>query len=367
MQTSVLKSETVKDYLLEEIRSGKYRRGECLPSDNQLTAITGLSRTTVRDAISQLVSAGYMERIQGKGTFVLSTEPERRSPVESISLFVSDAMTATKGNPFIEEILFGVHQSLLQKGIGVTLTSFGEGETCENKLIDSKVPGSWSGGVILTAGYSSKKNIDFLLKHQVPCVSIGRPLCSTDISYVDTDHFAGGYAAAEYLGDLGHKKIAVFDSTYSSAHYLSSEDRRRGIIQALDDLKIPAENRIFLEALESDEAEVTEVVKKYFDSGFEGTGIIVYGHMIYKTLMQEAAARNLRIPEDLSIVYCMGYQKLSEHFGVITTTVIQPLRDMGSAAAEMLIGGASKNTSRIFRPFLSPGLTTINLNTLREN
>lgn len=362
MSTTTLKSETVKDYLLEEIRSGKYRSGECLPSDNQLTAITGMSRTTVRDAISQLVSAGYMERIQGKGTFVLCTEPQRRSPAESISLFVADSMTEFKGNPFIEEILFGIHQSLLQKGIGVTLTSFGDKETCQDKLIDGKIPGSWSGGVILTAGYSSKTNIDFLLKHQVPCVSIGRPLCSADISYVDTDHFAGGYAAVEHLVELGHRQIAFFDSSYKSTHFLSTEDRRRGITQALNDLNIPGENRIFLEALESDEGEVSAVVKNFFDSDSGTTGIIVYGHRIYKTLMQEAATRNIRIPEDLSIIYCMGYQKLSEHFGVITTTVIQPLRDMGGAATEMLLEGAAKGNSRIFRPYLSPGLTTRHLN-----
>ena len=358
MRTVTLKSETVKDFLLDEIRSGKYSSGACLPSDNQLTALTGMSRTTVRDAISQLVSAGYMERIQGKGTFVLSTEPERRSTAKSISLFVNDRMTNYEGNPFIEEILFGIHRSLMQKGIGVTLTSFGDNETCLDKVVDGEIPGAWSGGVILTSGYSSKKNIDFLLKNNIPCVSIGRPLCSAAIPYVDADHFAGGYTAAEHLIELGHRNIAVLDSIGDSGHYFSAADRRRGIEQALDDVGFSESEREFMETREIDDGNISARVKKFFDGDKKATAIIVYGHLNFREIIKEAAHRNIEIPKDLSVVYCMGYQKLYEQFGLITSLVIQPLRDMGSAAVEMLLQKTENGENKIFRAHLSEGTTT---------
>lgn len=358
MRTSTLKSEQVKNFLLESIRNGKYQNGECLPSDNQLTALTGMSRTTVRDAISQLVSAGYMERIQGKGTFVLSTEPERRSSAKSISLFVNEKMTSYEGNPFIEEILFGVHRSLMKKGIGVTLTSFGDNETCLDKVIDGEIPCAWADGVILTSGYSSRKNIDFLLKNNIPCVSIGRPLCSADIPYVDADHFVGGYAAAEHLIELGHRNLAVLDSIGDSGHYFSATDRRRGIEQALDDAGCSESKREFLETKEIDDGNISARVKKFFDGDRKATAIIVYGHLNFREIIKEAALRNIKIPNDLSVVYCMGYQKLYEQFGLITSLVIQPLRDMGSAAVEMLLKKSETGKNRIFRPHFSKGTTT---------
>ena len=64
------KSDQAKNYLLNEIKSERYSQGACIPSENELSALLGLSRSTVREALSNLVSEGHIERIQGKGTFV---------------------------------------------------------------------------------------------------------------------------------------------------------------------------------------------------------------------------------------------------------------------------------------------------------
>lgn len=44
--------------------------GEMIPSEKEYTEKYGISRMTVRQAISNLVNGGYLYRQRGKGTFV---------------------------------------------------------------------------------------------------------------------------------------------------------------------------------------------------------------------------------------------------------------------------------------------------------
>ena len=52
------------------IDSGELRVGDMLPPENDLCGHLGVSRPTVRQALSELVSEGWLMRQKGKGTFV---------------------------------------------------------------------------------------------------------------------------------------------------------------------------------------------------------------------------------------------------------------------------------------------------------
>jgi len=62
--------------LAEEIRnkieSGEWKPGDMLPSTARLAKEYGISHMTVRQGISLLANEGYIESIQGKGSFVTS-------------------------------------------------------------------------------------------------------------------------------------------------------------------------------------------------------------------------------------------------------------------------------------------------------
>jgi GntR family transcriptional regulator, frlABCD operon transcriptional regulator len=60
----------VKHRLEAEIRDGRYRPGTALPTEPQLCELYGVSRITVRRAISELQDEGLLEKRHGKGTFV---------------------------------------------------------------------------------------------------------------------------------------------------------------------------------------------------------------------------------------------------------------------------------------------------------
>ncbi len=61
---------TVKEKLHEMIEEGNYAPGQQLPTESDLCEKFGVSRTTIRQALSQLKLEGHIYQIQGKGTFV---------------------------------------------------------------------------------------------------------------------------------------------------------------------------------------------------------------------------------------------------------------------------------------------------------
>lgn len=60
----------ITDDLRNAIKEGKWNLGDMFPTDKQLMEQYGVSSTTVRRALSELVYEGWLERQPGKGTFV---------------------------------------------------------------------------------------------------------------------------------------------------------------------------------------------------------------------------------------------------------------------------------------------------------
>lgn len=60
---------------LEEIKSGKWQVNQRIPSEEELCKKYEVSKITVRQAVNNLVSDGYLMKLQGKGTFIVSVTP----------------------------------------------------------------------------------------------------------------------------------------------------------------------------------------------------------------------------------------------------------------------------------------------------
>lgn len=62
--------------LREPIERGEWKVGVQIPTEEQLCGTYRVSKTTVRSAIEELVALGYLQKLQGKGTFVRRAIPE---------------------------------------------------------------------------------------------------------------------------------------------------------------------------------------------------------------------------------------------------------------------------------------------------
>ncbi len=60
----------LKQILINKIEDGEYREDEAIPSEFELIGQYEVSRTTVRQALNELVNEGYLYKRKGVGTFV---------------------------------------------------------------------------------------------------------------------------------------------------------------------------------------------------------------------------------------------------------------------------------------------------------
>ena len=70
--------QQVMDDLKGEIARGVYAAGSRIPSEMELAKSYGVGRVTVRRAIEELSRAGYLNRQQGRGTFVCAPKLKRK-------------------------------------------------------------------------------------------------------------------------------------------------------------------------------------------------------------------------------------------------------------------------------------------------
>ena len=70
------------------VSAGILSPGDLLPSETELCANLGISRSTVRQAIGSLEDEGLVVRKQGRGTFV--AEPKMRRRSENVYSFTSE-------------------------------------------------------------------------------------------------------------------------------------------------------------------------------------------------------------------------------------------------------------------------------------
>ncbi|WP_240468561.1 GntR family transcriptional regulator [Gracilibacillus sp. YIM 98692] len=60
----------LKELILSEIKNGTYKIGSMIPTESELSEMFKISRTTVRQAITELVQEGWLYRVKSKGTYV---------------------------------------------------------------------------------------------------------------------------------------------------------------------------------------------------------------------------------------------------------------------------------------------------------
>lgn len=82
-QSSAALYQRVKAYIRGKARSGEWKPGDKIPSENDLVGILGVSRMTINRALRELSAAGELVRRGGVGTFVV--EPRPRSTLLMIA------------------------------------------------------------------------------------------------------------------------------------------------------------------------------------------------------------------------------------------------------------------------------------------
>ena len=76
--------EMVAEQILNQIEAGELPPGSCLPAQRDLARLLGVGRSSIREAINALIVMGYLEAVQGKGTYVRQPLPQAGSRMERL-------------------------------------------------------------------------------------------------------------------------------------------------------------------------------------------------------------------------------------------------------------------------------------------
>jgi len=344
----------LKDQLLSWIAGGRFRPGDKVPSENELAEQFGFSRQTVRQAIGELESEGWLAREQGKGTFVSRLSAERRTvpgnrTVGIVTTYISDYI--------FPSIVRGVESALKERGYRLVLSSTDNRKDKERESLEMMLGHSVC-GLIVEPTKSAEGNPNFdnymaIEEHGIPLVMINERYPDMDCPCVQMDDEAGGFMAAMHLLELGHRRIAGFFKTDD----LQGVRRMKGFMRAHKACNALVEGELLVRyATENKEWHPQAALRELLQSAERPTAIVCYNDQLAVALLDTIRETGLRIPEDLSIV---GYDDsfLATATETKLTTIAHPKSEMGQYAAELLIarlerGPAFSSDDKLYAPKL---------------
>jgi GntR family transcriptional regulator len=91
-----------KEALRGRIESGDWKAGDQLPGEPELCSVFDVSRTVIRQALTELMHEGLIVRVKGKGTFVAKAKI-MENLAQKLTGFYQDM--AERGQPPVSRVL----------------------------------------------------------------------------------------------------------------------------------------------------------------------------------------------------------------------------------------------------------------------
>jgi GntR family transcriptional regulator of arabinose operon len=321
------------DWITGEIESGQLRPGDRLMTEEQLSDRFESSRQTVRKATQALVEREVLIRVQGSGTYVGELVQKRRE---------TKHMNVAVVSTFYESYIFprtlrGIEKALSQGGYAMQVAFTDNDISNESKILQNLLEKNNIDGLIAepSCGALPNRNIRFyreLLERDIPIIFYNDAYPDLDVPCVRLDDEAVSGDATRLLIEAGHKKIAgIFKLD-------DGQGRRRysGYFNALVDagLEYKTENIIWIDTeLQKNMSRAEEYI---FERMKGCTAVVCYNDQIAKQVIDMCLERNIRVPEELSVVG-IDDSELSELSRVGITSYPHPLEALGEKVVSNLM------------------------------
>ncbi len=321
------------------IAAGEWSSGSRLPNELDLAHELGVSRITVRHALSAAVDAGLLVRVRGKGTFVAQhvEHAPRRGFVGHVVPYLSHS--------FDTRMLLGVESVLKVEGYRLAFSNSEGDLEAEQQMLEQLEAEGMCGCIVEPVHGKNRKLVEWVARGY-PVVLLDRSPDGLGADLVATDHFHGGYAVVEHLIAQGYTNIA-----YLAAEPLrlsSIAERRAGYLAAMEDAGLQAREPFViagkrergrfddLASFVRQEAAAVDGIARWLDSPARPEAIVAANDLLALLVVAAARGNGLRIPDDLALV---GFDDVE--FAATCepplTTVAQPAFQLGVEAARLLM------------------------------
>jgi LacI family transcriptional regulator len=245
----------------------------------------------------------------------------------SIGLVIPDLM-----NPLFPPIVRGIEAVLGTVGYNAWMVNTDNDPAREGALIESLRSRHVEGLIVATARLDDPF-LEDLAADGLPMVLINRRLAHTQIPSVTADDAAGVAMAVRHLVDLGHRRIAHVAGPQDTS---TGRNRLRAFHHACRDLGLGEDASPIVECPSWTEVEGAKAFGRLVDAGADFTAVLAGNDLLALGCYDALAERNLRCPDDISIV---GFNDIPfvDKLNPPLTTIRIPHQAIGMEAAQMLL------------------------------
>jgi GntR family transcriptional regulator, arabinose operon transcriptional repressor len=328
----VYKYQHVVDKLSGEIRSGKYKTGDRIPSEAALVKRFGISRITVGRALRELSQQGLVERIAGSGSYV---REGRTADGLLFGLLIADLGRTEIFEPICQGIA-----SAAQSGRHVLI--WGNIDTPDRRALDlcDQYVERQAAGVFFAplegTDDATEMNLTIAARLEragIPIVLLDRCILPypkrSPHDLVGIDNRRAGFLAASHLLNLGAQQVSFLARTRSAP---TVDARIAGCREALIAHGAPPEKaQVFrLESI------TPATVATAIEGSRKGDGFVCANDRTAGEFLHALIALGRKTPEDFRVVGIDDVEYASL-LPVPLTTIHQPCRDIGEAAVGLML------------------------------
>lgn len=349
----IAKYQKVVEWVHQQIDSGFLHVGDKLETEAQLSDRFSFSRQTIRQALGELEREGTINRIQGSGSYVKNASPRRESAAGPGSVTIISSYTDSYIFPRILQPMVEV----LQEAGYATRIMFTNNHRETEKRILAEMLRSGSVDPVIAEPVTSalpNPNLDMyreLKERGIPVIFFNTFYPGIDIPHVSLDDVEAGRLVTDYLISLGHEKIGCI---------LKNDDgqgiqRYKGYLKALAQAGLELDESLVCWVDTTDLRDSLRSSEWILRRIRECSAVFCYNDEVAYMLTELCQARQIRIPQDLSIV-SVDNSRLTELNAVSLTSAAHPMEKLGEKTASNLLGlinGTNSDATYEFVPKLT--------------
>jgi GntR family transcriptional regulator, arabinose operon transcriptional repressor len=353
LQSTRLKYQQVKDYVLQQIADGHLKSGDVLPPEKILAKKLNRGVHAVRHALDELSEEKVVRRVRGKGTLVNSGKgpPAPRQKLDILALI-------------LPEVGVGLYPSLIKGFIEAAAESHHQVLTCNcGTISDTHVQSDVIlqllnkknlGGVAIvpTLAPMPSYQLEVLHAHGIPVVFCHRRPEGLAAPLITWPWEEVGRRAGEAIIGSGHRNIAFV----GAGRYEVSTAYLKGLrdVLAQHGLELPDDRVLFNMEVKAPPAEDTahSELAAMLQATNHPTAVFCTDTTEAERVFLEAIKLGLRVPDDLAIIGfgCRWREGvLSQRITAVTIDEVDLGRRVAILLGQMQAGGQAIDSDEIIR------------------
>lgn len=252
-------------------------------------------------------------------------------------------------NQFFTSICRGLEDAANEAGYSVMICNTDEDIEKENEYL-AMLASQNVAGIVISPVSSKYTDVQVVLDRNIQIVSVGRTL-PIKADSVHVDNRKGGHLATSHLIESGYKKIACITGERGTS---SAEERLLGYKDALSEAAIEIDNRFQIYTDFKDRGGY-DGVKKLLSLTNPPDAIFTTNNRMTAGAFQGLKELKVQVPEKVGLI---GFDEIpwGDIVAPSISTVSQPTRQMGMAAAKKLLSRLNSENVAVEEILFQPEL-----------